>query len=617
MNWILKILTALLLFPPCINSQQNYSGNAVVDCNINDGRKPPESVLYTCNGQYSSCRAFLIFRAKFPYNTVPVIATFTSSDVAEIAKINKVTSFTVFQEGREVIVPVNCSCSGQYYQASTTYQVPLEQQTYFIIANSTFQGLTTCSSLIYANDYSEFSLLPGNKLLIPLRCACPTRGQTSAGTKFLLTYSIGLGDTLYTLSKRFNVSMKSIREANSFSDGFHLIYPFTTVLIPLPSEPSSSHTVSRSDHVTTSSSLPAPVDRKSRRNRVLSIAGIAAGALSLLILIVLVPTYLFHKKRNQVRESTGRNARVYSPQELILQLARFDRAVKVFKFSDIKKATGNFGTKNRIKGCLYRGTFRREVLAVKKSNGSADSEVKLLYQINHLNIVKLHGFCEHKDNSYLVYEYMENGNLQEWLSRGGSEGEKSWNKRIRIALDVANGLLYLHSFTYPAYVHNDIRSSNILLNGNLRAKIANFSLAVKANFNCITRVVGSKGYMAPECLEAGPVTPKVDVFAFGVVLLELITDKYPVFLQDGRERLLSTTVAAIMQSQDAETELSHFIAPGLGENGGIEYAVQVVKLSLSCYRQDPADRPDMAEVVSTLLKVQFNIHKPLLSKQKN
>ncbi|KAL0351918.1 UNVERIFIED_CONTAM: protein LYK5 [Sesamum calycinum] len=519
MNWILKILTALILFPPCINSQQKYSGNAVIDCNITDGRKPPESFLYTCNGQYSSCRAFLIFRAKFPYNTVPVIGALTSSGIAEIAKINNVTGFTVFPEGKEVIVPVNCSCSGQYYQASTTYQVPIEHQTYYIIANSTFQGLTTCSSLMHANDYSEFSLLPGNKLLIPLRCACPTRGQTAAGTKFLLTYSIGIGDTLYTLSKRFN--------------------------------------------------------------------------------------------------SRGGNERVYSPQELILELVRFDRAVKVFKFSEIKKATGNFRTKNRIKGCLYRGSFRREVLAVKKSNGSADSEVKLLYQINHLNILKLHGFCEHKDNLYLVYEYMENGTLQEWLSRGGSEGEKSWNKRIQIALDVANGLLYLHSFTNPAYVHNDIRSSNILLNGNLRAKIANFSHAVKANFNCITRVVGSKGYMAPECLEAGPVTPKVDVFAFGVVLLELITDKYPVFLQDGRERLLSTTVAAIMQSQDAETELSHFIAPGLGENRGIEFAIQVVKLSLSCFRQDPADRPDMAEVVSTLLKVQFNIHKTLLSKQKN
>ncbi|KAK4429128.1 protein LYK5 [Sesamum alatum] len=617
MNWILKILITLILFPPCINSQQKYSGNAVFDCNITDGRERLGSSLYTCNGRYSSCRAFLIFRAKFPYNTVPVIATLTSSDIAEIAKINNVTSFTVFPEEKGVIVPVNCSCSGQYYQASTTYQVPVEHQTYYVIANSTFQGLTTCDSLKHANDYSEFSLLPGNKLLIPLRCACPTTGQTAAGTEFLLTYSIGHGDTLYTLSRRFNVSVKSISEANSFSDDSRTIYPFTTVLIPLPSEPSSSHTVSRSDHVTTTSPLPAPVDRKSRRNRVLPTAGIAAGALSLLILFILVPIYLFHKKRNQFRQSRGRNAKVSSPQDLILELARFDQAVKVFKFSEIKKATDNFGTKNRIKGCVYRGTFRREVLAVKKSNGNADSEVKLLYQINHLNIVKLHGFCEHKDNLYLVYEYMENGTLQEWLSRRESEDEKSWNKRIHIALDVANGLLYLHSFTNPAYVHNDIRSSNILLNGNLRAKIANFSLAVKANFNGITRVVGSRGYMAPECLEAGPVTPKVDVFAFGVVLLELITGKYPVFMQDGRERLLTTTVAAIMQSQDAETELSHFIAPGLGENGGIQYAIQVVKLSLSCFRQDPADRPDMAEVVSTLLKVQFNIHKPLLSKQRN
>ncbi|KAI3465012.1 hypothetical protein Pfo_021675 [Paulownia fortunei] len=610
MNWILKIVITLIFFSPWIQAQQKYSGNAVLDCNSTGETKPSESLLYTCNGQYPSCRAFLIFTAMFPYNTVPAIATLTSSDQAEIAKINNVTMFTAFPTGQEVIIPVNCSCSGQYYQASATYQVPTEFETYHTIANNTYQGLSTCDSLKRANTYSESSLLPGHKLRVPLRCACPTRGQAAVGTKFLLTFSIGQGDTLYALSKRFNVSAMRISEANSLSDEFTIIYPFTTILIPLPSEPSSSHTVNRSFNLTTSP-LPAPVVLKSGSNRVLFTAGIAAGALSLVVLLLLVLLFLFHKKRTQVPQSRGRNAKVSSPKDLILEIARFDRALKVFKFSEIKKATGNFGSKRRIKGCVYRGAFRREVLAVKKNSGNADNEVKMLLQINHFNLVKLHGFCEHKDNLYLVYEYMTNGSLQEWLSRIGSKDLKSWNQLIRIALDVANGLLYLHNYTNPAYVHNNISSSNILLDGNLRAKIANFSLARTANCNAITRVAGTKGYMAPECLDAGPITPKVDVFAFGVVLLELITGKYPVFEQDGRERLLSATMAAIMESQNSVTELSHFIAPGLGEDGGIEYAIQVVKLSLSCLTQDPADRPNMVEVVSVLLKVQFNIHKPV------
>ncbi|KAG8377719.1 hypothetical protein BUALT_Bualt08G0062000 [Buddleja alternifolia] len=602
MNWILKVLTALIFFSPCINSQQNYSGNEVLYCHETT---TSESFLYTCNGHFSSCKAFLIFTAKPPYNTVPAIAALTSSDQSELAKINNVTNFTVFPTHQEVIIPINCSCSDGYYSSSTTYNIPTEHETYFTIANNTFQGLSTCSALKQANSYDSRS----HKLRVPLRCACPTRQQTVTETKYLLTYSIGLGDMLYALSKRFNTSLTKINEANHFSDEPQTIYPFTTILIPLVNEPTSSYTVTRGYEMP-EWPLPVPTVRRSRSNTFLSAAGIAAGALSLIIFLILVLIFLFHKKRRTlvVPRSRGRNAKeVASPEELILEIAKFRRALTVFKFSEIKKATGNFQSRNRIKGCVYRGNFRKDVFTIKKGKiGNSDNEVKTLHQINHFNIVKLHGFSEYKENLYLVYEYMKNGSLREWL---GKSVCRDWNHRICIALDVANGLLYLHSFTSPAYVHNDIRSGNILLDGNLRAKIANFSLARKANSDAIIRVRGRHGYVGPEYLDPGPITPEVDVFAFGVVLLELITGKCPVIVQAGAERLLWMTVGEVMESENAETEIVQFIEPCLGQNGGIEYAIQVVKLSLKCLARDPGDRPNMVEVVSILLKLQSYIHK--------
>ncbi|XP_012846273.1 PREDICTED: protein LYK5-like [Erythranthe guttata] len=555
-----------------------------------------ESSLYTCNNSLSfSCKAFLIFTANPPYNTVPTISSLTFSDQSEIAKLNNLKTVANFPTGQEIIVPVDCSCSSDnYYEATTTYTVLTESESYFSIANNTYQGLSTCDSLKHANSNRPLSF--GSKLRVPLRCACPTSEQEEEGIKFLVTYSIGFGDTIYALSKQFNVSKKGISEANIFPT---IIYPFTTVLIPMKNEPSSLHTLNRNINPITTSPLPSPIFRENNKSRiVLSIVGISAGAFSLLILLLfLILIFLFRKR--ETRNITEKNkARNYSPRELVLEIASFDRALKVFEFSELKRATRNFGAKNRIKGSsVYRGILRREILAVKKINGKADDEVKILQKINHFNIVKLRGiFCgegkEYSSSSYLVYEYMRSGSLREWLS-----GRMlSWSQAIGIALDVANGLLYLHNFASPAYAHNNISSENILLDGNLRAKISNFNLATKID-GSIDKTVATK----------------VDVFSFGVVLSEIITaGKYSVFEKGDRETILTTSVAATMESENVEAALSGFVGPGLVAGGGMEYALQVARLCFSCFRQDPAGRPEMAEVVSVLLKVQFSIEKPLL-----
>ncbi|KAJ6328213.1 hypothetical protein OIU77_009992 [Salix suchowensis] len=186
----------------------------------------------------------------------------------------------------------------------------------------------------------------------------------------------------------------------------------------------------------------------------------------------------------------------------------------------------------------------------------------------------------------------------------------NWAQIIRIALDVANRLYYLHSFTETAYVHQDIKSSNVMLNDNLRAKIANFSLARAAASAAMTKhVVGSIGYMAPEYVRGGQVTPKIDVYAFGVVLLEMITGKDAVFTQDDREVLLSTTIVSIMENKNPEVELDFLVDPALKGSCRTDFALCLAKVSVACLIKEPARRPSMEEVVSILLKIQANVQK--------
>ncbi|KAJ6320765.1 hypothetical protein OIU78_016039 [Salix suchowensis] len=191
-----------------------------------------------------------------------------------------------------------------------------------------------------------------------------------------------------------------------------------------------------------------------------------------------------------------------------------------------------------------------------------------------------------------------------------AEETGNWAQRIRIALDVANRLYYLHSFTETAYVHQDIKSSNVMLNDNLRAKIANFSLARAAASAAMTKhVVGSIGYMAPEYVRGGQVTPKIDVYAFGVVLLEMITGKDAVFTQDDREVLLSTTIVSIMENKNPEVELDFLVDPALKGSCRTDFALCLAKVSVACLIKEPARRPSMEEVVSILLKIQANVQK--------
>ncbi|KAL4317357.1 hypothetical protein AHAS_Ahas15G0377700 [Arachis hypogaea] len=449
---VLFTLSFLLVSSNGIMSQQNYSGNSVLSCSNNDAEGPSSDFLYTCNGFQKSCLTFLIFKSQTPHNTIATISNLTSSNPEDLARFNNATHSTLFRTGKEVIVPLNCSCPtrehdddyDEYYQAQTTYILP-KDPTYFTTANDAFQGLTTCDSLQRYNPYGVLDLHPGMVLHVPLICACPTARQAGSGTKYLLTYSVNWGDNVSNIATQFHVNASSMVDANGLSSENEMLYPFTIVLIPLTSEPNSTIT-------------------------------------------------------------KVQNGQPPSPTTL-------------YTFDEIKEAHENFSASNRIKGSVYRGVFgkEREIMAIKKMNLGASKEVNLLGRINHFNLIKLED---------------------------------------------------------PCYVHKAINTDNILLNKDLRAKIANFTLAKESDrevtSSCsyyTSHVVGTRGYMAPEYLDSGRVTSKMDVYAFGVVLLELITGKDSIIVQDdGSETMLSSIILNLIDKDDAEEKLGLFIDPSLMGN---------------------------------------------------
>ncbi|KAJ6872318.1 lysM domain receptor-like kinase 4 [Populus alba x Populus x berolinensis] len=535
-NFFLSLLTLSFLISYA-NAQRNHSKDSALDCNANDDAGPSSAFLYTCTGQDQSCQAFLIFKSQPSFNSVPSISALTSANQEELARINNVTRLSEFPANNEVIVPVNCFCFGQYYQANTTIQVTTTRGTYYVIANETYEGLSTCSALKHLNIHGEYDLLPGEELQVALRCACPTTNQMIRGTEYLVTYPLSSDHNIPDIADRFKVSTKDILDANGMEEN-PTLYPDTTFLIPLPTQPTSSQTIIHSNPDISPPSALSPGNRGSKKR-----------------------LYEQEKKVSW----RGRERKQVVPEDIRVEIASYEQVLKVFKFEEVRKTTENLSSESRINGSVYRREFGGEILAVKKMSRDVTKEVNILKRINHFNLIKLEGVCENRGCFYLVLEYMENGSVREWLSCKKFEETGNWAQRIQIALDVANGLYYLHSFTEPAYVHKDIKSSNVLLNSNLRAKIANFSLARAAT--------------------------NADK-----------TWKDAVFTQDGREALLSTEIVSIMENKNPEVELDFFVDPALKGSCGTNFALCLAKVSVACLIKEPARRPSMEEVVKLLGK---------------
>ena len=202
---------------------------------------------YRCNGE-TSCQSYLAFRSNGSFYSAATIGSFLGVDASVIAEINNITKFEPIPSEPKtiapIIIPVHCSCSGQYYQQKSYYKVQSESETYFTIANN-YQGLTSCQAIMHQNPYEDKTLRMGVDVIIPLRCSCPTLSQTASGFKYSLTYGIMNGENLsfiVGLFESFGADEQSVLDANEVNPDS--LRTFTTLLLPLKSRLFSNVSVS-------------------------------------------------------------------------------------------------------------------------------------------------------------------------------------------------------------------------------------------------------------------------------------------------------------------------------------------------------------------------------------
>lgn len=592
-------------------AQQPYIREDNTDC---ESKHNESSALgYFCNGVNRSCQAYLTFRSTPPYNTVIAISHLLSADPFEVSKINSVSKNSTFKTNDLVFVPVNCSCSGEFYQRNASYIIKPDD-TYFALANNTFQGLTTCQA--FANQTGNpppLELETGQRIVVPLRCACPTKNQTDVGVNYLMSYLTDVDDDDSKISEAFSVDNQLLLKTNLLSDLDNTIYPSTTILVPLETPPSNSQTITPPLPPPPPAPLPPSSSSKSKRTWLYALLGAIGGSALLLVLGTFVFCNVFRRRKKsdsalvtKTSEASGRAQKEI--REFLDSISDIARPFTVYKFEELKLATDDFSSSCLIEGSVYRGQIDGNLAAIKKVDGDVRKEINLLQKINHFNLIRLSGVCFNEGYWYLVYEYASNGPLSDWIFNDGKF--LNWTQRIQIALDVATGLNYVHSFTNPSHVHKDINSSNIFLDSDFRAKIANFgqmraTQAKEGDFSLTSHIVGTIGYLAPEYLQNGLVSTKLDVYAFGVLLLEMLTGKEISVLCEENRNFFSDGLCEVLDDEGKD-RLRQFMDPSMQGKYPSEFATFVVRIIDSCLEKNPEARPPMDEIVRFLSKTLSN-----------
>ncbi|GKV08703.1 hypothetical protein SLEP1_g20300 [Rubroshorea leprosula] len=334
-------------------------------------------------------------------------------------------------------------------------------------------------------------------------------------------------------------------------------------------------------------------------------------SLVLVSLALLFLTRRIHRaKSKEVVPSLTKNGDIFS-------LWNFDGRVA---YEDIIAATEDFDIKYCIGTGGYGSVYRAQlpngkVVALKKLHcreaevstfyKSFKNEVKMLTEIRHKNIVKLHGFCLHRQCMFLIYEYMERGSLFCVLRDNVEAAELDWLKRVNVIKNIAHALYYLHHDCIPPILHRDISSNNILLNSKLEAFVSDFGNArlLDPDSSNYTVLVGTYGYIAPELAYTMAVTEKCDVYSFGVVTLEVLMGRHP------GELLTLVSKPSSLQNVMLSDVLDTRLTPPRSKTV-TQSIVVAATLAFACLHAKPKCRPTMKYVSQQVVAFQRQLLKP-------
>ncbi|XP_028771729.1 proline-rich receptor-like protein kinase PERK1 [Neltuma alba] len=286
-----------------------------------------------------------------------------------------------------------------------------------------------------------------------------------------------------------------------------------------------------------------------------------------------------------------------------------------FTYEELAFATNGFSDSNLLGqggfGYVHKGVLRNgKTVAIKQlKSGSRQgerefqAEVEVISRVHHRHLVSLVGYCIAGVQRMLVYEFVPNNTLEFHL-HGKDRTTMDWATRMKIAIGSAKGLAYLHEDCHPKIIHRDIKASNILLDDNFEAKVADFGLAKfssDAETHVSTRVMGTFGYLAPEYAASGKLTEKSDVFSFGVVLLELITGRRPVdktesFADDSMVEWARPLLSQAMENGNFDA----LADPRLQNSYNSDEMLRMIACAANCVRYSARHRPRMSQVVRAL-----------------
>ncbi|CAF1983964.1 BnaC07g48540D [Brassica napus] len=335
-------------------------------------------------------------------------------------------------------------------------------------------------------------------------------------------------------------------------------------------------------------------EKTKKKVYIIPLVGSIAGVFSLVIVTALLLMYKRgHRsgRSNGVRTGPLDTKRYYTYSEVVKVTSNFEREL----------GQGGFGK-------VYHGILNEEQVAVKILSESLAqgyrefrAEVELLLRVHHKNLTALIGYCNAGKKMALIYEFMANGTLGDYLS-GKKSYVLSWEERLQISLDAAQGLEYLHNGCKPPIVQRDVKPTNILINEKLQAKIADFglskSVALDGTNHDTTTVAGTIGYLDPEYQSMQQLSEKSDVYSFGVVLLEVVTGQ-PVIL-------LSRTTAENIHITDrvelllSTGDINGIVDPKLGERFDAGSAWKISEVAMVCASRSSKNRPTMCQVVAEL-----------------
>ncbi|CAI9260656.1 unnamed protein product [Lactuca saligna] len=559
----------------------------------------------------NECLALASYRMWVRSN-ITFVSQIFSTKIPQIQSYNpQITNPDTVAEGSRVNVPFSCSCEDRGFLSHRFVYNVSPENTYSWIAGTGFSNLTTVSMLRNYNTYNEFNIPLGSEVNVVVNCSCGDK-SVSKDYGLFITYPIQSGESLSSIANESGINENLLRDYNprsSFSSGDLVFIPGRDQNGTFPPLKTSTKGLSGSATV-----------------------GASVGAVVGVLLLGICIYFGFYRRKRVAEgsflEENANELHLASDSNLGRRVESghliggappgvtgitVDKSVE-FTYEELSKATDEFSMANKIGqggfGAVYYGELRGEKAAIKKMDMQASkeflAELKVLTHVHHLNLVRLIGYCV-EGSLFLVYEFIENGNLSQHLR--GSLGRQPipWATRVQIALDSARGLEYIHEHTVPVYIHRDIKSPNILIDQNYRAKVADFGLAKLTEVgsgSLQTRLVGTFGYMPPEYAQYGEVSPKVDVYAFGVVLFELISAKEAIVKANelsSESKGLVGLFEEVLSLSNPNEALCKLIDPRLGADYPIDSICKIAQLAKACTHENPQLRPSMRSIVVALM----------------